>query len=287
MGIEDGKNIVTDDEMFDEFKSKLKEIEESGYDEDKIKYVIREIEGLKEHYIGELEELMDKDKIEKFEEDLEYYFGKFFDKFDNKSELFKYLENHTNKYFFNKKIFQLSHLRGRLYNDENPDEGSIDDIHEDLLNHLRLMLFLNYFESFPRYFEPIFFVNMIESEKYQDHTHGRARKWYDFLSMLTCELFEHETIQSELFDLRNNLAHSEFIVEDGKLCFPNDSDDSDTVPIDDKIELIKKFEKVVILISTEFDIRMLNLYYEIEQRNEALKLWKNYIDKYVDYWLQI
>lgn len=301
------KNIENDPELHTEFIRRLNKIKNKDrYEKEDVEYIIEKVKGLQDFYYSELEEVKEAKNIDQFKQDLDYFFDKFFSKYEDPVKLFEHLEYHNKDFVYSNKILQLYHMRRMLHTQRDSDNHLIG-IHDDLLNNLKLMLFLNYFELFPRYIEPIFFDGMIGSKNYNYTMNKKgvpkARIWYNSLSMLTHEIIDYETIQGRLFNLRNKLAHSESFVEGGKfiyLKFPENKEDKESFKeknikylptkkdIFKELETIDVFQKLVIIISTDFDLRILRLYNKInEVSDEAFRAWKKYVDNYINYWLII
>ncbi len=305
MDMDNGKNIVNDPDEWDNFQDKLKDLKEkdvNDIDQEDIDFILKSVGGLKEHFLNEIhKEDGNKDEVELFKEDLEYYYNRFFKGFKEEEKLFEYLEDKSQDYFYSKKMYQLCLLRGKLYSDkrnEDKESSSNLDLSKDLLGHLRLTLFIDFFETFPRFFETIFLRHMLESDNYKKEIRGRpniTREWYNLLAIVVSPLIKHDTLQKDLFNLRNDIAHSTFLV-DGKELYIyfikknyNEKGDVElkTKDMENEIETIKRFQNCVIVISTEFDIRLLEKFKNVKDNEKLLKRWKHFFDIYLKYWLQL
>lgn len=298
-----GNTIVDNTPKLIEFKKKLKtqyEVIENctSYPEDleDMKSIINEIELLKIYFEKKMND-KDSGRYRKVISDLDYFYQKFRECFKDSNEIISYINEETEDFFFLRKTYQLSHCYGVFNDNINGNE----DIPEDVINYYFLYLFLDSFESFAKFLQPIF-------KRIWNKSGHITSKYYDNKDIYD-DLYNHLFEEREIYlgidyydifnfyrHLRNEIAHSTILISGNKfeirkitnrgyqinLKRKKQYEECDTKSIFHDIEI---FLMVMIIYATEFDIMMLRIC--LDRDNKSFSSWKKYLHVYWNSWKNI
>lgn len=299
----DESNIDSDDDRFYHFKEELAEVtnkliqNRKFSDMDKIKWIIGEIEKMHERFKNELIEkihVVHKEKcdIRSVNQNLASFYDPFFEKYqDDSIGMMKYLREKSLDYFLNKKIYQLSHFHG-IYKD---DIKGKDKFSLAFQTYFLLQLYVDYYEIFPKYLLPIIIEEKehlsdnVETDNISYYFYKRIKEVIKKPILLDWKKME---IQSSL---RNSIAHASIIMENDNFISYNMKkiedwysvkNESNKHSVEETLDYIYCFNRLLIVYSTELDLRLLNLAPK-NQTDDFFKVWVEYFKIYNNGWQKI
>lgn len=307
-------NIVKDKDRFKKFKSLLDE-EFKSLEKDRsfsnlshMDKIIKELKCLKGFYLQWFTTTeMFRNDAKIIKGNVQSLYDLFFNSFQkNNHELLRFLNEKSMDYFFLRKISQLCHYHG-VFTDELKPKSAIPP---EFKTYFQLSLFLDFFETFPRFIQPILEpLWFSERGHFFDRDRNITRDRYRIFEKIIKDSFlarlyltkssvsekEGEKKSKRLdcyFDLRNTLAHATVIFEsDDLLLFDPGKSLSDEGQKTEKksigpiLEKIEAFEKFVIVYATELDIRLLKL--SLSKDDSIFPEWMEYFKIYNDAWQKI
>ena len=290
---DDKSNIVENKEKLYWFRSILNEEftllnkSKSFQQETNMEYIIREINLLKISFLNRFES--------KYQEiimrNLDKFYGPFFNYFNDYNQLFNYLYQNSDELFYLKKIYQLSHSFGIL--DDDDDGGIKKYMHIEINNFLKMLLYLDSFETFPRFLEPVIKLFWHIESKHIWRGKYSTREYYNYINEIIPSFsIDRNEMDKFFFTLRNEVAHSSILFFEKEINFIKHIDTEDTrkrkalveIPLDEIFTKINFFLNLVIIYSTEFDLRLLKLY---SSQQNIYNSWMRYFKIYIEAWQKI
>ena len=289
-GDEHNSNIVIDDDRFMVFKKNLKaeynrlKKGNTYKNNKKLKNIIHEVILLKKHYINKSFEFGNLDDRKNIETNLESLYGKYFDGFNNKSKLLNHIFINSGNFFNLKKLFQLSRIYGII--NEDGDFKKLFPI--EIQHYFHFIVFLDYYESFPRYLLPVLKYTWEESGGHVWIGRYHTRDYYNILYKIVPTFkIKYKKIMNTYRTLRNDIAHSSVFFK--KNIYEIYSTPGSNIPeqnnIKKKMEEILDFETMAVIYATEFDIRVLKL--GLDGNDDGIKKWMDFFKIYNDCWQKI
>jgi len=299
IGKKNRDSIVINKDQLEVFKENLEKIYSSCKDKGTIekpqefnKKVIKKIEELKQYFLDKLERKMDPASFLEFQKGMDELYSDFYHNFENKITLLEYFSKETDKYFFLRKMYQLCHCYG-VFND---DIWGAKNIPENVKKYFYLYLFLDFFESFSKFIQPM--IKTIWLAKTGHIWFGRYRLreiyriWLNDKHLKYSIGIKYKDLDDNYCELRNDIAHGTVLIYDDNLVLrtkykeKKNRDKMRVKPINELIDEFETFFNIAIIYSTEFDLRML----ELSQREDINKFfgeWMKYFKVYNESWQKI
>ena len=253
---------------------------------------------MKYYFQDKLRKQMDKDNYNKFISGMDAIYTDFFRSLP-KLKIFSYLQEETDQYFFLRKMYQLCHCHG-VFND---DILGVEKIPTNVKYYFYLHLFLDFFESFPKFLAPVIKKIWIKSAGHIWKPSYTAREiyriWlsrygskysigvkYSILDNYYCELRNDIAHGTVLFDDNNldlRVKHWETWSKDKKTNYRNDIRNEKTA---DLVKQFTTFNYIAIIYCTEFDLRLLKLGLENHLDGHCPE-WNEYMKIYNESWQKI
>lgn len=281
------KTIANDEETFQQFKIDLARLTKQ-YRSEGFKYSTNDLHSIinriKDMQADHFDEIHDSDLISggrKIENELEKTIKAYFHSFSSEMSLCKDFAFINNTFFLNRKLHQLSHSNGIFKKQINPSE----DIDNEIKNTILIHLFLDYYEAFPMYLRPIISRLRVKETHFKPRM-TRTTQVYDQLNnILLQESLIHSLVNKHYKSIRDNIAHSKFIVHEHKLEYRYQNG-IQYYNINKINKQLKLFHRIAITFATEFDICYLSI--GLKGGNEShFKNWFPYLEIYNNAWQRI
>ena len=196
--------------------------------------------------------------------------------------MFDWLLDNSYDYFFARKVHQLSHSYGEFkkhieINEEIPDQ---------IKDYYLFLLFLDYFETFPIFLKPM--MREIWEKKAGHIWKGFYRTWDSykiFQTIVPNLVLEHGKIRMLHSKLRNRIAHSTILFLPNGLEYNYDGELGEGLLLEEAKKYIDNFQKLVIIFATEFDLRILRL--GLQGEDKYYDNWFRYFEIYNEDWQRI
>jgi hypothetical protein len=260
-----GGNIVSDKNRFRAFQNDLDEavkritLTKSYPTDNNFPVIINEVEFLKKYYLKKLAAI-DPNRSEKIEVSLKFFHDTYFASFQRKDLLLKFLFEKSRNLEYFRKLAQLNHTHGIIQNNITGDS----EVMNESKMYMNLLLFLDYFEIFPKYLRPILMRIWKMELKHEWIEPTSTREFYYLIYwIMNAKLFRMKELKHYL-NIRNSVAHSSSIISDETLIFPPRWFNSGKKPIKYKLKEIEQeitlFMYLPIIFSTDLDLRIFSLF---------------------------
>ena len=283
-------NIVIDDDRLNHFKDILNEeysrlIRAKTFQSvENLDKIIHEVTLLKSHYVNVLPEDENENNEKSIENNLKTLYDGYFNGFPNDATLMDDLYSNSGKFFNLKKLFQLSRIFGII----NEDDDFKKRVPIELQNYLHFIIFLDYFESFPRYLRPVLKHTWETVGGHVWFGRYQTRDYYNILySRIPNFIIEYDKIKTTYRILRNDIAHSSVFFQEDiyEIFISPENNKIKSESIEETMDKIRDFETMAVIYATEFDLRVLQI--GLNKNDIAYDRWINFFEIYNECWQKI
>jgi hypothetical protein len=244
--------------------------------------IINELQILNELIKQELiSEIKNVRKID-IDNNLTTFYETFFTLFKDEGNLLEYLSKNFQDYFFIRKVHQLSHAHG-VYIDEISENPNIA---RQIKSYYLFLLFLDYYETFPFFIRPMT-IKIWESKKRPEFNYleGNMLLYKQFNIIVPNLVIDFNKINRTYRKLRNKIAHSFILYYPNYILYSQDGMKVYKLSLAKIKKEINSFQNWVIVFGTEFDLKMLNIGLNGEDR--YFDDWLQYFKTYNEDWQKI
>ena len=230
--------------------------------------------------------------VESIDSNLCTFFDPFFSKYeDDHIGMMKFIKERSRDFFYNKIIYQLSHMHGIYKKDI---DGKYPYSKAFQMNFL-LKMYVDYYETFPKYLLPFIAEptsNFTEKELNDTISYFFFNRFHTIIDHPVLPL---EEIRKPHSELRNCISHASIIIKDDDFLTYNIPKMEDWIregiepkinEVEDTLNFIYCFNRLLIVYATEIDLRLMELAFE-DHSDELFKVWIDYFKTYNDGWQMI